>query len=157
MSIYAAVDCEPIEVALLALLKANLPKDMFQTIGRQHVPSAELSAAQQPALFSVIVEESKASAPRGLTGKLILHGVLIVYFQRSGASEIPGQETTLGATQLNVLKKAIANALAPLEATGLQTLGGLVSHCWIEGDTKQDPGIWAAQGTFIVPIHILVP
>jgi hypothetical protein len=89
VSIYAAIDCEPIEVALVALLKAKLPNNMFQTIGRQHVPAADLSAAQQPALFSIIVEESKTSAPRGLTGKLILHGVFIVYFQRSGASEIP--------------------------------------------------------------------
>jgi hypothetical protein len=53
---------------------------------------------------------------------------------------------------------AVDQALEPDNfALGTFTLGGLVTHCWLEGTTIVDPGIFSNQGKAMVPIHILVP
>jgi hypothetical protein len=54
--------------------------------------------------------------------------------------------------------QAIDVALEPDDIPrGPLTLGGLVTHCWIEGDTDMDTGIYTSQGAAIIPIRILVP
>jgi hypothetical protein len=63
----------------------------------------------------------------------------VILYYESAANEIPGQETHLAATDLNALKKLVDNALLPDNTDGACTLGGLVSHCWVEGDTQEDP------------------
>jgi hypothetical protein len=151
---YAAIDREPIWAALMAKLKSGLGTQI-QTIGRRHISPPELSAAMQPAVFVIQVRETKTSTPRGLPGKLILQGFIFVYCATSGASEIAGQESNLAATQLNALKKAIDDAIAPDQASGIQSLGGLVSHCWIDGDTDEDPGIFGQQAMAVIPVNIL--
>jgi hypothetical protein len=47
--------------------------------------------------------------------------------------------------------------LAPSPVSGVQTLGGLVSHCWIEGEIEQFPGVLDGIAKAIVPVKILVP
>jgi hypothetical protein len=153
---YTAVDREPIWVALLALLRTSLGSQV-KTIGRKHMMPPDLEPSMQPALFVIQTGEHKTSAPRGLSGKLTLTGYLFLYLVAPSAIEQPGAETQLAATQLNALKKAIDTALAPDEVTGAQTLGGLVSHCWIEGESGEDPGVYGDQAMAVIPINILVP
>jgi hypothetical protein len=47
--------------------------------------------------------------------------------------------------------------LAPTGRAETQTLGGLVSHCWIEGRIEMDSGDNDGQAKAIIPIRILVP
>jgi hypothetical protein len=57
----------------------------------------------------------------------------------------------------NAILDAVEAALAPDSADGCCTLGGLVAHCWIEGEVFKDPGDLDGQALLIVPIRMLVP
>ena len=151
-----SIDREAIYVALFNLLQTQL-SNSFVTIGRRHIMPPDLSPAQQPALFVCGVGESKDPKPRGTPGKLTLDAMLFVYAYDSALNEEPGQEQQLAATQINQLLAAIEDALAPTGPTGVQSLGGLVSHCWIDGKTDIDPGILSQQAVAFIPVHILVP
>lgn len=62
------------------------------------------------------------------------------------------------AIGLNTLADAIEASLAPDNpTTNLLTLGGLVTRCWIEGESQFDPGDLDGIAKAILPIHILVP
>ena len=154
---YQAVDREAIWAALFAWFQAKLGSQ-FVSMGRRHIAPPELVTALQPAFFLVGVKESHKPRPRGLPTQLVLHGYIILYAPAPVANELIGQETELGATTLNTLLQVIDAALVPDDAVqAVFTIGGLVSHCWIEGDTDQDPGIFSSQAAAILPIHILVP
>lgn len=128
------------------------------SLGRKHKAPPDLTTAEQPALFVVQVMERHMPKPPGTPTKLALDGFLILYLQAPVVDEQIGAETQLGATALNALFYAIDNAFQPDNVTtGKFTIGGLVTHCWIEGETKQDPGILGPQAAAILPVHILVP
>lgn len=131
----------------------------FVLIGRKHKAPPDLSPVEQPALFVVQVKETHVpQKPPGAPTKLVLHGFLIIYLTASAVNEDVGTETLLAATQLNALFTALDQVLLPDDPiSGKFTLGGLVTHCWIEGDTDQDPGILGQQAAAILPVHILVP
>lgn len=151
-----SINRETIYSALFSRLQTQLAGS-FTTIGRRHVMPPDLGPAQQPALFVCGVRESHEPHPVIRTsGKLKLMAMLFVYCYDSGINEQPGQEAQLGATQMNTLLAAIDDALAP-DISGFQTLGGLVYHCWVEGDTDIDPGILGQQAAAFVPVNMLVP
>lgn len=130
----------------------------FVSMGRKHIAPPDLVSAAQPACFVLGVKETHNPRPRGVPTKLTLHGFLILYAPAPVADEDIGAETQLGATFLNNLFFAIDAALEPDNIMqGVFTLGGLVSDCWIEGDTDLDPGIFGSQAAAILPIHMLVP
>jgi hypothetical protein len=154
----STVNREAVWAALFALLHAKLASG-YVTMSRTHVLPPILTPDQQPALFVVQGRETRAPRPQGLPGKITLSGFLILYFQSPVPMTDPtGQETVNGATQLNAMLQAIDVALLPDNIPGgTLTLGGLVTHCWIEGDTDMDTGIYTSQGAAIIPIRILVP
>jgi hypothetical protein len=156
---YRGVNREPIWAALFDLLQSKL-SDSYVTMGRHHVQPPTLSPELQNALFLVgPARETRMPRPAGLPVKLLLNGFIIVYFQAPAPLlESIGTETELGATTINELLTEIDDALQPDNVmTGKLTLGGLVEHCWIEGDAEIDPGIYTQQGAAIVPLKILVP
>ena len=153
---YQSVDREAIWAALFTYLRASVGS-RFATMGRRHIPPPDLLPILQPALFVVQVKENHKPKPRGLPTQLELHGFLIVYVPAPMANEAPGQETVLAATTLNTIFREIDDALQPDNSNGMFTLGGMVSHCWIEGGTDMDPGIFGAQAAAVMPINILVP
>lgn len=152
------IDREAIWVALQALFQTRVGTK-FQTLGRQHVRPPSLSPEQQPACFVVEVRETRTPRPSGLPGKITLAGFIILYFQAPQPQiEDTGAETEIGATILNSLLRAVDEALLPDDfANGTLTLGGLVQHCWLEGEVDYDPGILTQQGAAILPLRILVP
>lgn len=158
MGLYSGVDREPIWEALFALFKAKVGAD-YVTMSRHHVQPPALPQEMQPAFFLVQMRETRAPRPAGTPVKLTLNGYIILYFQApSQMLEDIGAETVLGSTTLNAMFKGIDDALQPDNPmTGKLTLGGLVDHCWIEGDVDMDPGIYSQQGAAILPIKMLVP
>ncbi len=65
-----------------------------------------------------------------------------------------------GDVLLNDILDAIETALAPSGADILinrQTLGGIVSHCYIEGEITKDPGDLDKDGLAVIPIIVLMP
>lgn len=130
----------------------------FVSMGRKHIAPPELVTAAQPAMFLIGVKETHMPKPRGVPTKLALHGFIVIYLPAPIADEDIGAETHLAATNLNGLFKAIDAALEPDDlVNGVFTLNGMFSHCWIEGNTEFDPGIFGPQAAAILPIHILVP
>lgn len=158
MGLYSGVDREAIWAALFALLQAQVGAS-YVTLSRHHVMPPTLIADLQPALFLVQSRETRGISVKGATVKLTLSGFLVVYFQAPAPLlEDIGSETVVGATALNALLKGIDDALQPDNpCTGKLTLGGLVTHCWIDGDVDMDTGIYTQQGAAIVPLRILVP
>ena len=68
----------------------------------------------------------------------------------------PGMDS--GITPISVLNPlidAVDAALAPSPVTRRQTLGGLVSHCWIDGKIMKDPGDIDGDGIAVIPVKIL--
>lgn len=155
----STVNREAIWVALFALLQSKLADAGYAVMSRTHVQPPQLTADLQPALFLVQGRETKAPRPAGFSGKITLSGFIILYFQAPmPLLEAIGAETVNGATQLNAMLQAIDGALLPDSiVSGKLTLGGLVEHCWLEGDTDMDTGIYSQQGAAILPIRILVP
>ena len=58
---------------------------------------------------------------------------------------------------LNDIIDAIEAALSTTIVGGVQTLGGLVSHAWIEGEIEQFPGVLDGIAKAIIPVKILIP
>jgi hypothetical protein len=57
---------------------------------------------------------------------------------------------------MNPLIDAVTAMLAPAAgANSRQTLGGLVSHCWIDGKVMKDPRDMYGDGLALIPIKIL--
>ena len=159
-----AVNAEPIYAALFDLLVSQLQGSppTFATIGRRHIAPKSLTPVQQPALFSVGVGSIDNPRPGGTPGKVTLKALLILYAWNSALNQPPGQETELSETIINSLVTSVRQALLPTFPNNQfrvnqQTLGGLVEHCWIEGEGVVDPGIYGQQAGAILPVHILVP
>jgi hypothetical protein len=139
---------EPIYAALFALLSGAAP---FATASRRLRHWSLVEPAEQPTLFQVQKRET-AKAAEGSPTAWRAEIDLYVYCQA------PDDETA-PATVLNPLLDAIEAALAPAGrdlASGTQTLGGLVKHCWIAGAIETDEGALGGQAVAIVPLEILV-
>lgn len=61
------------------------------------------------------------------------------------------------ATTNNQILDALEAILAPPPGYETQTLGGLVHHCWMDGNILKVPGDIDGDGLIVVPVHMLVP
>ncbi len=145
--------------ALKALLQEAVG-DKFATLSRKHVMPPTLTPEQQPALFVCSAKDKLfRSSPAALTSKLGREVFLFVYAYDDAPDEVAGaddEDPQLLEGTLNQLLDAIEAALEPPPGEK-QTLGGLVEHCWIEGEADIDPGFFTRQGFCILPVNILFP
>ena len=121
----------------------------FGTASRRLRHWSDVGPAEQPALFQVQKSEM-AKRDAGLPPKWTLALDLFVYAQAP-------DDLSAATTVMNPLLDAIEAALAPDPVTNVQSLGGLVAHCWIAGKVETDEGVLGGQAVAIVPIEILVP
>jgi hypothetical protein len=136
---------EPIYAALFALVASAAS---FVTIGRRLRHWSDVGAAEQPALFMTQKSEN-AEERQPLPVKW--RASVDLYLSTQAPDEL-----TSPATVLNLLLDAVEAALAPDPVGHVQTLGGLVSHCWIAGRIQTDEGVLGGQAVAIVPVEILV-
>ena len=101
-----------------------------------------------PAMFMAQRHETP-SQQRGLPSKWTLLADVYIYINMGES------DTELPAIQLNPALDAIEAAVAPDSSSGFQTLGGLVSHAWINGTIETDEGTLGSKAVAIVPIEIL--
>lgn len=130
----------------------------FISMGRKHVKPPQLKTPDQPTLFQIFAEEQGIpQKPPGMPSKLVMRGYLILYAYNPSPTENIGQETVLGETLLNNLLFAVDGAMQPDDPnTGKFTIGGLVTHCWREGKTSMDPGIFGNQLGALLPLNVLI-
>ncbi|HEX3973397.1 MAG TPA: hypothetical protein VHX19_18845 [Stellaceae bacterium] len=136
---------EPIYAALFALAAGAAS---FVTVSRRLRHWSDVGAAEQPALFMIQKSET-AEERRPLPVKWRASVDLYIYAQAP-------DELTPPATVLNSLLDAVETALMPDPVSHVQSLGGLVSHCWIAGRIQTDEGVLGGQAVAIVPVEILV-
>jgi len=107
--------------------------------------------AAQPALF--LRSDSEEIAPRAarMPPRVTMRCEAWIY---SKAGAAPG---AVPATTLNYILDAVMRVLEPEPAREVQTLGGLVHNCWVEGQVELHTGDLDGQAIAFVPIRILVP
>lgn len=137
------INREQIYSALFAKLRA-IPA--FGTASRRLRHWDDVPAVDQPALFQTQKPEQPEQQP-GLPTKWTL--AVDVYIYANTAGEDPP------AAIINPLIDSIEAAIAPDPVTNKCTLGGLVSHVWIDGEIQNDEGVLGDQAVAIVPIRIL--
>ena len=100
---------------------------------------------------------------RGTPTVRTMQRTIVIYAQLPGGGLADGPDAdTAGGTVFAPLQEAVEAAFGQEVGDGpggAQTLGGLVSHCWIEGDCiwvtgDIDPG---GQGMIAIPISIMIP
>jgi hypothetical protein len=139
---------ETIYAALFARLSA-IPG--IVTASRRLKHWDDTPPALQPALFLVQRHEHPHQA-RGLPAAWTLAVDLYLYAHAGGDPNAAPSQT------VNALIDAIEAALDPDPATGVQSLGGLVSHCWIDASgIETDEGALGEQAVAVIPIAITVP
>lgn len=127
----------------------------FLTTGRRLLHWSQIAA--QPALFIDDGDEEWPARSGGIPAKPILEAEIWIY---SNGGKNPDATS---ATQMNALLSAVETALAPsivfngIDRQNVQTLGGAVEHCWIEGRMIKASGHLDGQSIAIVPVHMLVP
>lgn len=107
----------------------------------------DVTPRDQPALFQTQVNESPEQR-KGLPPKWTLRAQLYLYVNRGGDHKI------IPSQKINELIDKIETALKP-DGNGFQTLGGIVSHCWIDGTIVTSEGLLGDQEVAIIPIGIL--
>lgn len=172
---------EPIMDALLALLRAQCG-DTFNYYSRRFLMWEQIvqatnsgtSPIRQPALCLFdgiglgggrIKYEPRG---RGNPGVRTIDRTIVIYARLprasdsgadSGASGGPDAKTA-GGSVFHSLMESVENALNQNDLQqGTGMLGGLVSHCWLEGDGlmltgETDPD---GQGMATMPVRIMVP
>lgn len=132
--------------ALFALLTTS---PGLKTVDRR-VPLLEnMDAAKLPGLF-MAVGKQETRQQRGLPPIHVLGAEVFLY--------AANPDRTISADiVLNGLIDAVEAVLKPDPSTNVFTLGGLVSHCWIDADTEVFSGALGERAAAIVPIKMLVP
>jgi hypothetical protein len=110
---------------------------------------SDVPKSQRPALFVTEHREQPNYQSEALPTKTTLSVDLFIYIDASDRNTIP-------AAALNTMMDALEAALKPQPSdNNRQTLGGLVSHCRIDGAVLKDPGDLDGDGLLWVPLKIL--
>jgi hypothetical protein len=161
---------------LLALLQNALMPGTFRYMARGIIPWEQIDQMistnitlpfRQPALFlfdGIGYGGGKTQYERrgrGMPAKRVLHRTIVVYAQFPGTGTPSGPDGTVpsGGTIFAPLVEAIEAALEPSPGDPAITLGGLISHAWIEGESHWLTGeiFPNGQGMFTIPLHIVIP
>lgn len=132
-------------IGLFQWLQNNLSS--FRTFTRRLKHWEDVQPEDQPALYMAVGNESRTIV-RGQPPRITLTTELWVYVK---TDENPAAEV------LNPLLDEIDSALQPAnDGDHVLTLGGLVHHCWIEGDTQIFEGNLGDEAVAIIPVKMLV-
>jgi hypothetical protein len=141
---------EAIYSALFSTIQGIAITAGVKTIGRRLVHWSDVPSSDQPAIFQVQRHEDPMPHKRGLPTEWKLAADIYVYVNT-------GQDPHASpAIMLNPILDAL-DALFPASSENIQTLGGLVSHCWIAGRIETSEGSLGSQEVAIIPIEILAP
>lgn len=140
---------EAIFVALFGLLSA-VPG--FKVRERRLRHWNDVPDAEQPYLCLAQAGQTavQGDPAKGVPTKWTLEADIYLYARTTG--------DLVPSSVLNPLVDAVEDALQPQypDVEKCQTLGGLVQHCWIEGNIETDEGTLGDQAVAIIPIKILV-
>ena len=111
----------------------------------------DIPKGERPALFLVHDEEQRSQPAEGTPPYITMTVTIFIYTWSDP------QSTDVPSVVIEDVLDAVDKALAPSPLIGRQTLDGLVSHCWIEGQTRVVPGDLEGDGLAVIPIKVLIP
>lgn len=142
---------EDIARAFFALLEGL---DGFEASSRRFVHWDKVNGTQMPFLTMLKTGERRERQNEGLATLVLNFHVFVYISAGNDPNDIPD-------TVMNGLLDAIDAAVAPtggaLITNNLQTLGGLVSHCYPLGEVFVDDGDIDGKGVAAVPFEIMLP
>ena len=142
---------ETIYAALFALISGKAP---FITTSRVLKHWNDVGPEEMPALFQVQKTEEKKQQ-RGTPAIWTLRTDLYLYVH-TNAQQLGGSITA--SQLLNPLLDAVTGAFAIDDlSNNVCTLGGMVSHAWIDGAIETSEGQLGDHEIAIVPVAVLVP
>ena len=124
-------------------------KTMFVSCSRRLQLWSDVPASQRPALFMTEHHETPTYRSENTPAVTTISVDVFVYIDASDRSRVP-------STDLNSILDGIDAALAPGPGEQRQTLGGIVSHCRMEGQILKDPGDLDGDGLLIIPVTIML-
>ena len=133
-----------------ALMTKHVSKGgVFKTITRRPKLWTEIADTDKPALVIVQEGDSYAYQSERTPPKVTLNAKLLIY------TATPSDSSAIPASTMNALKDAVDAALA-YDYNAVNNLGGLVSHCRIEGDNPMDDGSLSdGQGVAVISLKML--
>jgi len=131
--------------AVLQLLNST---GAFNTSGRRLVPWTEVRS--QPAVFVRHVGDHYSARATGMPPKITMETEVWVYSQSGKDSQVAP------SVAMDGLLDTIEALLKPAPGV-VQTLGGTVTHAWIEGKIEIYPGDLDGQAIAVIPVSILCP
>jgi hypothetical protein len=147
---------EPIFAALFTLGQTVVWTDpgsgatiRFGYGARRIQTSDQIPAETMPALLQGVGPE-EFTAKFGAPPKRILTANWLIYYKPYTAPQSSDPLT-------NAVMDGIEAVFVPDSPTGNVTLGGLVTHAWIEGDVFKAAGDLNDQAMIVVPIKMLIP
>lgn len=164
---------DTVMAALLAKLQADCGST-FQTYSRRFltwedlVNTAQGQALLQPALFLFDGvglgggRERFEQRGRGRPVVSVLDRTVVIYAKLPGGGTPSGPDhTTPGGQVFHPLEESVLSSFNNFDdrSANTLTLGGLVSHCWIEGDALMVTGevdTGEGQGMLTIPVHIML-
>jgi hypothetical protein len=98
---------------------------------------------------------------RGRPTVRVLSKTVVIYAQLPGAGTPAGPDSiTPGGDVFFPLMEAVENVFQQVDSEGALTLGGLVSHCWIDGEgiiVTGELDTAGGQGMATLPVQIMLP
>ena len=117
------------------------------TCSRRLKHYSEVPAIMQPALYQTQASQHVTQI-KGLPSQYSLEAKIWMYTSNTDPAISP-------ATALNNLLDQVDQILKPSIPEDKQTLGGLVEHCWIDGEIVTDEGGLGDQAVAVFIIKIL--
>jgi hypothetical protein len=139
-----------ISTALFNLLKNAYAWNLADQ--RLQVPD-NLDQESQPAMF-VMKSKENVTQRGGMDFAMPVYKLSYAVLITLMAGATP--ETTTAESQLDAILDAVDAALQSPRKGEPQTLGGLVTNCWIEGDIQIDTPVLFQQCSIWIPITVLV-
>lgn len=142
---------EQVALALLSLLTSSAQYNY--TSRRLRMPD-QMANVAKPALFQIEHKETHVKGKLITPAYRILHVDVWIYIA------IGTDPNSTPITTLNTLIDAIdpdsGGVLKPSPMNGRQTLGGLVTDCYVNGEIVKVPGdIGNGMGAAIIPIEVV--
>jgi hypothetical protein len=135
------------ETAYVALFSKLQSISQFKTVTRRLRHWQDVPSEDQPALYMEHAGEL-AQVVRGQPTRIVLEVNLWIYVRSEGDPVGP---------ILNPLLDLVEKALQPQnDGDHVLTLGGVVHHVWIEGQTQIFEGDLGEEAVAIVPVKVLV-
>ena len=139
---------EPIHSALFTLVQSCAS---FKVASRILKHWTDVNDADMPAIFQAHKNDVPTYLGKDFPPKWTMNFDLYIYVNTKGDPSVSPAQV------MNPILDALETALGGKPNAYTQTLGGLVSHCRIAGQTQTDEGTLGELGVAIVPIEIVVP